>query len=93
MATATTEALAQESAVDVNADEPVGIAGLVEKAQVNRGNVAMGIGALVGGASFALLNKKMATNRAIIVGLVLAVVAYVGALRVLPSATATNYQV
>tara|TARA_R100001509_G_scaffold13744_1_gene7082 strand:- start:2869 stop:3150 length:282 start_codon:yes stop_codon:yes gene_type:complete len=69
----------------------VGIGGLVERAQQRRHYMAIGIGALVGGASYAVANKRMATNRAILVGLVLAIVAYMGARTALPPATAMNY--
>jgi len=69
----------------------VGIGALVERAEQRRHYVAIGIGALVGGASYAVANKRMATNRAILVGLVLAIVAYMGARTALPPATAMNY--
>lgn len=68
-----------------------GIGGLVERAEQRRHFMAIGIGALVGGASYAVANKRMATNRAILVGLVLAIVAYMGARTTLPTATANNY--
>ena len=79
--------MAQESAVDHRRTSR----NWFVEVQKNHGYVAMGIG--IGRWRFLLSSTKMATNRAIFVGLVLAVVAYVGALRVLPSATATNYQV
>ena len=69
------------------------IASQLQKAKRNRQAVQLGVSALVGGASFFVANKKMATNRAILVGLVLAVVAYYAAQRALPAATAQNYGV
>lgn len=85
---ATTEA--QAEATEAIEAGP-GISGLVEDASKRRHHLAIGIGALVGGASFLYLNKRMATNRAIIVGLVLSVVSYAGAKMYLPTATAQNY--
>ena len=64
-----------------------GIAEAIEKANARRHIYAVGIGALLGGVGFFLVNKRMATNTAIIVGLVLAVVSYLGAKEYLPVAT------
>jgi len=64
----------------------VGIGELIDKANSRRHVYAIGIGALLGGVGFFLVNKRMATNTAIIVGLVLAVVSYLGAKEYLPDA-------
>lgn len=85
---ATSEANAEAIA---SSEAGPGIAGLVEDASKRRHQIAIGLGALIGGASFAFLNKRMATNRAIIVGLVLALVSYASARMYLPPATAQNY--
>lgn len=65
----------------------------LDKSSRNRRYIAGGIGVLIAGASFAMANKRMATNRAIIVGAVLGVVSYALAdLQLLPKATSDNYQ-
>ena len=65
----------------------------IDKSLRNRGYIAKGIGVLIAGASFAMANKRMATNRAIIVGAVLGVVSYVlASAQFLPKATSDNYQ-
>ena len=64
-----------------------GISEAIEKAEARRHVYAIGIGVLLGGVGFFLVNKRMATNTAIIVGLVLAVVSYLGAKEYLPVGT------
>ena len=67
-----------------------GIAGAVEKAEKTRMMYAIGVGGLVAGAGYFMLSKRMG-KKVILVGLVLGVVAYLGANQLLPRATAQNY--
>jgi len=67
-----------------------GLGGLVEKAEKTRMMYAIGVGGLVAGAGYFMLSKRMG-KKAILVGLVLGVVAYLGANQLLPRATAQNY--
>lgn len=77
----------QPSNGTTTSSEVTSIAEAIEKANARRHVYAIGIGALLGGVGFFLVNKRMATNTAIIVGLVLAVVSYLGAKEYLPVAT------
>jgi len=80
------EASSQGTAPQELPEDAVGIGQLHEDAVKRRQYVAIGLASLVAGASFFATNKKMATRTSILVGLVLGVVAYVGANMVLPPA-------
>lgn len=68
------------------------IGSMYEKSQKNREMVAIGMGALVAGAGYFTLSKKMGA-KGIAVGLVLGLVAYMAAKMYLPKSTAQNYGV
>ncbi len=63
-----------------------------DKSVKNREMVAIGVGALVAGAGYFTLSKKMGA-KGIAVGLVLGLVAYMAAKMYLPKSTAQNYGV
>jgi len=68
------------------------IGSMYGKSQKNREMVAIGMGALVAGAGYFTLSKKMGA-KGIAVGLVLGLVAYMAAKMYLPKSTAQNYGV
>ncbi len=75
---------------DLGGQESIG--SMYEKSQKNREMVAIGMGALVAGAGYFTLSKKMGA-KGIAVGLVLGLVAYMAAKMYLPKSTAQNYGV
>lgn len=81
------------TAPELGASEGASIASQLQKATQRRQYLTLALSGLVAGASFSMANKRMATNKAILVGLVLGVVSYFAAGAYLPKATSQNYGV